>query len=454
MTLIQQFLRPFNTLAGRLAFVLTVGITFTAIFSLVAADHYRFREFSRYRANRITMSATDIAMRLENDPKNTRAALANDQILGASIVTAPRVSGTRDGDLDAMLAKRFPASAQAFGLRVAPQVCKTKRNPPLSHEPAGFVFVEPECWIISFITSPSHRISIGLVMPPEPPSASYGLKSAFMFLAVIIAALISAMVASRTLRFMRKLTEGARRFAQDIDAGPIIERGPSDVVETFAAFNLMQERVRSAMRERTHILAAISHDLQTPLTRLRLRAEAIERPEIRMKVIADIVAMERLVGEGLALAKSHESIDDWALVDLGSLLSSVVEDANDGGKDVSLFPPEPINLRVRPDALTRCLQNLIDNAVAYGSRATVKCHLSAGKVIIQVRDFGPGLKDRDLERMFEPFVRGETSRSRATGGTGIGLTIARAQARTFNASVLLENHPERGLVASIAILQT
>lgn len=451
MKLVSRLRRTFDTLAARLALVLTIGIAFAAIVSLMVAERYRDRELSRIRADRITMSAVDIASRLTDDGGALLLKLKNDEVFGAGLITGQTVSGSKDSYLDAALAARFPAGSRPIGMRSPPRVCIGDGLPNNAPRAAGFVTITPECWVVSFITKDGQRVAIGLTTPPSPVGAGFALRPVFLLLIVLIAALISVAVAWLTLRFMRRLTAAARRFAQDIDAPPIAERGPSDVVETFAAFNLMQSRVAEAMRERTRILAAVSHDLQTPLTRIRLRTEMVEPAPLQTKLLADMMVMQRLVGEGLALARAHEPVDDWAPTDLGSLLESIVEDARDEGKDVTLAAHEVIVVWLRPAALIRCLQNLIDNAVAYGTRASIACIAHPAYVTISVRDSGHGINQADLERMFEPFVRGDTSRSRRTGGTGIGLTIVRAQAATFNATVTLENHVGGGLVASIAI---
>jgi len=225
------------------------------------------------------------------------------------------------------------------------------------------------------------------------------------------------------------------------------ETGPSEVRAALSTFNLMQRRVTDGFRQRTGLLASISHDLQTPLTRLRLRLEGVENSALRSRLIEDLSATQRLVREGLELARSSESIEDWSWVDLDSMLASVTEDAQELGGLVDYVHDCGITIRVKPGALSRCINNLVDNALKYAGAAELSCGFNdGGSLVLTVRDGGPGIPPGQLARMFEPFVRGDTA---AVPGTGIGLSIARAQAATFDAQVILSNQTGGGLSAAI-----
>jgi signal transduction histidine kinase len=213
----------------------------------------------------------------------------------------------------------------------------------------------------------------------------------------------------------------------------------------------MQARIRSYVEERTEMLAAIAHDLQTPITRLRLRLEKVADDNLREKLVADLGAMQGMIREGLDLATSLDAGGMMQRVDLDSLLSSVCADAVDAGQDVTLHGQTRVSILAIPIALQRCLANLIDNAVKYGVYARVTTVREGNKAVIRVRDGGPGIPEAQMEKVFDPFYRIETSRSRETGGTGLGLTIARNIARKHGGTLVLRNALDGGLECTLAL---
>jgi signal transduction histidine kinase len=217
----------------------------------------------------------------------------------------------------------------------------------------------------------------------------------------------------------------------------------------------MQSRIRSNIQQRTQMLAAITHDLQTPLTRLRLRLEKVGDDELRDKLIGDLSSMQMMVKEGLELARSMDSNEELKALDIDSLLDSLCSDAVDGGHQVSFDGKSGITVMARPMALRRCINNLIDNALKYGKQAHISIEPSQinrqDHVDIIVRDHGPGIPEDQLTRVFEPFYRLETSRSRETGGTGLGLSIARNIAQQHQAELSLKNIEGGGLEVRLRI---
>lgn len=270
-----------------------------------------------------------------------------------------------------------------------------------------------------------------------------------LFLALI--AILAYAVAKIAARPIKQLAIAAGRLGQDIDQPPLPERGPAETRQAALAFNLMQARIRRQIQHRTHMLAAITHDLQTPLTRLRLRLEKVGDTALREKLVDDLASMQQMVREGLDLARSMDSSEAMQRLDIDSLLDSVCADATDAGQEVTLSGRSSASIVAQPNALRRCLTNLLDNAVKYGQSATVTIGLENGKVAIRIRDQGTGIPQDQLEAVFEPFYRLETSRSRETGGTGLGLTIARNIAERHGATLQLENIPGSGLQASLLL---
>jgi signal transduction histidine kinase len=256
------------------------------------------------------------------------------------------------------------------------------------------------------------------------------------------------------LRPLQRMSAAAEAFGRDIRQPPLETSGPSEVRQAAQAFNAMQERVRSFMAERTQILAAVTHDLKTPMTRMRLRLENCNDEALREKLAGDLSAMQTLVSEGLDLARSLDSSEPDARIDLGALLSSIADDAADAGQPVTFSPPDTggtLLATCRPNGLRRAIENLVDNALKYGQHAEISLVRSPHRASIHIRDHGPGIPEDQLEAVLRPFVRLETSRSRDSGGTGLGLAIANNLLSAQGASLKLANLPAGGLDACIEL---
>ena len=217
------------------------------------------------------------------------------------------------------------------------------------------------------------------------------------------------------------------------------------------AFNRMQERLRRFVDDRTQMLAAMSHDLKTPLTRLRLRAEFVEDHEQQRKMLADLDEMSAMVESTLAFARDDAQGEPRMLVDLGVLVESVCENASDAGEDVSFSAPRGLDVTCRPTAISRAIANLVDNAVKYGGSAHVDLTREPGRVIIAIDDSGPGIPAEEQQKVFAPFYRLERSRNRDTGGVGLGLAVARTIAREHGGDLALANRAGGGLRARLEI---
>jgi signal transduction histidine kinase len=221
--------------------------------------------------------------------------------------------------------------------------------------------------------------------------------------------------------------------------------------EATRAFNRMHARLQRFVRDRTRMLAAISHDLRTPITSLRLRAEFIEDDEIRAKILETLEDMQRMAEATLAFAREEAAQEDTRRVDLAALVDSVCADLADMGQDVTFQGPERSPYRGRPSSLKRALSNLIENAVAYGTRARVSLEAEDHAWRIVIDDDGPGIPDADTERVFAPFVRLEESRNPETGGVGLGMAISRSIIRGHGGDITLTNRPEGGLRITIRL---
>lgn len=233
-------------------------------------------------------------------------------------------------------------------------------------------------------------------------------------------------------------------------SGRLAETGPTEVAYAAAAFNAMRDRIAHYLQERVQILAAISHDLQTPITRMKLRAEIGEDSPERDKLIGDLSEIENLVREGVAYAKSaHGDLEKKARIDLGSFVDSLVFDYRDIGQPVTCTRNVEAAVLTRPHALRRILTNLIDNALKFAGAVEVEVREEAGSFRIAVLDRGAGIPDDRLDAVLQPFYRLEQSRNRDTGGTGLGLAIAHQLAAAIDGRLSLRNRTGGGLAAEI-----
>jgi signal transduction histidine kinase len=263
------------------------------------------------------------------------------------------------------------------------------------------------------------------------------------FIALGIAALaltfVAIIMARRIAYPLRQITHAAERIGVGEEVEPIRESGPDDLRATAAAFNRMQTRLRRFIEDRTRMLAAVGHDLRTPITSMRLRAEFVSDEDIREKLIASLDEMQAMTEATLAFAREDATKEETRTVDLSALLESLCNDLADLGWDVTFKNGEKIPFRCRPEALRRAVRNLVENAVRYGERARVTVTPRGGVVEIVVEDDGDGIPEEEFERVFQPFVRLEASRNRQTGGVGLGLSIARSLVRSHGGDVLLFN---------------
>ncbi|MEK0083724.1 ATP-binding protein [Benzoatithermus flavus] len=285
---------------------------------------------------------------------------------------------------------------------------------------------------------------------PTPPA--WGLPNLVSLVLTAVLVGVAVVLAVRRLaRPLARLAVAADALGRGEALPPLPEVGPADIRSTVRAFNRMQARLKRFVDDRTAMLAAVSHDLRTPITSLRLRAEFVEDDETRERMLDTLDEMQRMVEGTLAFAQGEAASEETRVVDLAALVESIVLDLTDLGADVAFASPGRLAYRCRPLGLRRALRNLIENAVRYGKRAQVSLASDRDGVRIVIEDEGPGIPPDMMERVFEPFVRLEGSRSRETGGIGLGLAIARSIVRGHGGDIRLENRPEGGLRVTIAL---
>jgi len=253
-------------------------------------------------------------------------------------------------------------------------------------------------------------------------------------------------LARRFGRPIRAFAAAAERLGRDPKAPPLRIDGPSEIAEAAAAFNQMQARLNRYVDDRTTVIAAIAHDLRTPLMRLGLRLENVP-DSLRAACEADVGEMQAMISAAVSYVRDTSRLEARRPLDLRSLVENVVDEASDRGDAVTLEPGGALVIEGHSVALKALIDNLVGNAVKYAGSAQVGLLREGDNAVIEVRDRGPGMPPEDLERAFEPFFRGERSRNRDTGGFGLGLASARAVARAHGGDVTLENRPGGGLLA-------
>ncbi len=284
----------------------------------------------------------------------------------------------------------------------------------------------------------------GFAPPASPLLVQFATMAAISAFGIIL-------VLGRLTRPLRELGRAASALGHGETSAKLDEKGPTEIVDTIRAFNEMQDRLTTFVHDRVKMLAALGHDLRTPITSLRLRAEFIEDDEIREPILQTLDEMFEMAEASLSFAREEAAQEQTRLVDIGALASSVCADLADAGRDVTCADGSSFAMRCRPVAIKRALRNIIENAVSYGQRARVSAGLMNGEPRIVIDDDGPGIAPGDMDKVFKPFVRLEQSRNKETGGVGLGLAIAHSIVRSHGGDIYLLNRPEGGLRVIVSL---
>ncbi len=441
----------FGSIANRVFVILLAGILVAAGVTALLAARQREGAIDDMRAAHTAERVAQLVLALDEAAPAVRPVIlqtaANFGVM-AAIVSDMQAVGSSDGAMVGLLRARLGPYRQII---VQPQANCQPRSARLPR------FDRPhttDCQVILLGLGDGELLRVqsrvaGASQHPMPTSS--GPPTFYLGLFLVLIGLLAYLVARMTARPIRQLAEAAGALGSDLDRPPLPETGPTEIRLAASAFNAMQARIRRQVQHRTHMLAAITHDLQTPLTRLRLRIEKVGDQELRQKLVDDLAVMQSMVREGLDLARSMDSQETPQRLDLDSLVDSVCADASDAGQQVHYDGTAGVFVLAQPGALRRCLTNLIDNACKYGKLASVELRRDHDSALIRISDAGPGLPLDQLEAVFDPFFRLEGSRSRDTGGTGLGLTIARNIAESHGGSVMLRNSAQGGLEALLRL---
>lgn len=434
---------------GRLFLILVIGIIATAAATILFTHGRQNEMFERVRAHHLAREIEDLIESLQELPATERDDFLHIPhgmgIHGQMVRGDMPQLATRDHLLEEMLQHhlddvRIEAALPDRRTCLDDEWGRPRRGP-----------APPLCQHVRLTLKDGNAILLTIPMPPmREPAYTPPTPLAILVFALCIS-LLAWLVARIATRPLRQLADAADKLDISRVGEPLPEQGSNEVRVATRAFNRMQKRIYEDVRERTGMLAAIAHDLQTPLTRLRLRLEKLPDEALRDKLVGDMQAMQQMLQEGLELARSMDNGEPVQLLDLDSLLDSLCSDAVEAGQQVEYTEHTPVQMKAHPLALRRALSNLLDNAVKYGQRAEVSLKRDGRQCRITIRDHGPGIPAELLEQVFIPFYRIEHSRSRATGGTGLGLSIARNIVLRHNGELTLTNHPEGGLQVEVVL---
>ncbi len=462
-----------KSLAGRLATLLIVTlvvaqvVTF-ALFSgeRVSAFHSAYREDVFFRlvslVSLLEETPQDLHRRLvaTTSAGNFRATLARRPAIGPGQASEPglraRLAGAMDKPVEAVrvtLSKR-PWRGRRGEWRRGDDDRDDDRRTGRRDDDDRRGRPRGPPWVTASIQLESGPWLNATAGPPPVPPLGPAFLASFLASAIAVGA-VGALGVRWASKPLKKLADAADRMGRGETFEPLPESGPRETQQANVAFNQMRERIDRFVRDRTAMLAAIAHDLRTPITSLRLRAEFLEDEETKEKVLETLAEMQAMAEAVLAFTRGDAESEETRATDVTALVESLVEDAAAGGRDVTFADSAAVTLKCRPLSLKRAIGNLIDNAGFYGGTARVAVERGGADeneaVRIVIDDDGPGIAEADLERVFDPFVRLEGSRSRETGGAGLGLAIARSIARAHGGDVRLENRDEGGLRAVVSL---
>jgi signal transduction histidine kinase len=459
-------------LFGRLVLILLCGLVFaqlvTAYLNLSERDQLLYRASGMQTAQRIA----DVSKLLDSVPAAERrriVAVFNAPPLSISL-DRPRMTpdrGPPETDLRLSMFETVLGYALGEGLQVqavraagAPEryAQRAWRSPPgmpMMQGPmsgGGMSMMHPESrfFVVQVVLRDGTVVTFDSFVSPE--AAGMPLRLALTLLVLLGTVVALSLIAVRWVTGpLSTLASAAEKLGEDINRPPLPETGPVEARRAARAFNTMQGRLSRFISDRTRVLTAMSHDLKTPITRLRLRTELLDDEALRAKFSKDLGEMESMVAHTLDFMRDASASEPVQRVDLMALLESLQTDYQDMGNAVEVEGRLEVPFSGRPLALRRCLTNLVDNAIRYGKRALVRAEEATDRITIRVLDEGPGIPEQELEHAFEPFFRGESSRSRETGGTGLGLGIARNIARAHGGDLTLRNRPGGGLEAILTL---
>lgn len=431
-----------DTLVVRTILVSLIGISLMHVLSLWSYEAALLHEQTLAQETRLADRILDIRRSLSVVPEDGRDAVAHRLSSGPLDVHWSRsdraIAGGRGAESWSGLSERLRRLEPALG-----------ESDVVVGSP-GMESGDPHVALISVKLPDATWANVSLLAYDRAQSGGHGtlLSTTVMALGVLA---LSMVIAGWLTRPIRRMATAVRTLRPGDHAAKLPETGPREVRDLAVAFNDMQARISQLIEQRTRALAAVSHDLRTPLTRLKLRLEDLGRSDTTAAMAADVTELEQMIDATLSYLKGGTEEEAPRQLDLAALLRTLTDEAGDMGQDVSLTGPHSLVIRGRRLALKRGFSNLVQNAVKYGNRARIAVAVASDSVTVHIDDDGPGIPPDQLGLVLEPFVRLETSRNRETGGVGLGLTIAHASIAADGGSLDLANRPDGGLRVAVTL---
>lgn len=467
-----------RTLFGQMLLILLAGLAVSHLVGMLIYASDRAQAVRAIGAYGATQRIANLTQLIDEAPPAWRSRIvqaANDPTLRVTLSSRPPAVADTGSDADSRTIRQYLADQLPAGLATSLQVKVVAAGTDFGGRPheammqggmmahmmaGGGMSMPAPPWMQGIGGLRSLRAAVRLsngawlgfatVLPNAAPPTPWPLAAATTTMAVVVV-LASMWAVGRVTAPLKLLALAAERLGRDVNAPPMNEVGTKEMRQAAQSFNQMQARIRRLVDNRTRMLAALSHDLRTPLTLLRLRTEGLPETEERERMLATIGEVDTMVGASLSFARDQAIAETRRRTDVAALLASIVDDMADAGLPVTMAPAESVVLECQPGALRRALTNLIDNAVKYGGSAHVAIGATPSVVKIDIDDSGPGIPEAELQRVFEPFHRLEESRSRETGGTGLGLSIALSIVQVHGGDIILANRREGGLRARISL---
>lgn len=456
-----------RSLAGQLTLLLLLALAIAQGVAVTLFAWERIEAVRHAHRDNVVLRATTVVRLLRDTPPTLHDAVvvaASTDFTRFSLTEGPLVARTGAGRQSVAIAARFSA-ALGVGrdrVRVAPLWSRhphrgdrdreSRRHSHGHDEDHGHGPRHGRLWWFTTSVELHDGRWLNIQVGPPPGAPPWGAAFVLSFLLSAFGiAVVTVLTGRRIAKPMRSLAVAAERLGRGEAVENLPEAGPQETRKTVHAFNVMRERLDRFVRDRTTMLAAVSHDLRTPITSMRLHAELVEDEETRTRLVATLDEMQRMTEDTLAFVREDMHREGTRTVDLHALVDSVAADLVDLGYEITVGDCDRILLACRTVALRRMLRNLLENACTYGVRAMVRIAQNDGQAFVVVEDEGPGIAPVDLERVFEPFVRLEASRNPETGGTGLGLAIARSIARGHGGDIRLENRETGGVRATVTL---
>lgn len=430
-------------LTGRTILVLLAAVALVHVSSVLVYEH-------GISASALTTRAQDISERLlvtrtmvERQSRDDRAAATTALSTGTLHVSWEQAPPPAGGGADAAAVAALRRQLERLHVDASRIVLSSAPNAALEHSGDHDV-----SGALSLSDGSALLFAASLDAPGGHQTDAAVLSTTVMVVGVLLVSILLVRSISAPLR---RLATAADSIGHTASPTAVAETGPTEVRRVAHAFNGMQERIRRIVEDRTRALAAVSHDLRTPITRLRLRAGFMEDKDAQARVDADLDEMDCMIEATLAYLKGDTDAEARRATNLSSLIATLVDDLTDAGHIASWEGPTHAVAFVRPVALKRALSNLLHNAVTHGGSARLRLEARGRNWRLSITDLGPGIPEAEIPRVLEPFQRLEHSRNRSTGGVGLGLTIAVQAVTAEGGSLSLRNLPERGLEVEVLL---